>query len=96
METDIHIPHTIKECFVELDKMLSEEDKKTIIQLGDKSSLDSLHFSLGMAIRNLFQIWTNEPLLEYFANKSKYHSVHPDDVSGKILNEYYEYLKQKS
>lgn len=68
MEYATNIPHTLEECFVDLDKMLSEEDKAAIRSLPDKNSMLKLHYSLGQTIRNRWQLWDNEHLLGYFAN----------------------------
>lgn len=88
----MNIPRTLEECFVELDTMLSDDDKRFIVSLPDKDSTCKLHFSLGRVIRNRWQLWDNSPLLAYFASKNGSLFVHPDDVSGEILEEYYDYL----
>ena len=95
MESVTPIPHTLEECFVDLDKMLSEEDKVAIRSLPDKNSTWKLHYSLGQTIRNRWQLWDNEPLLGYFASRNGFLLVHPDDVSGEIIDEYYDYLCRK-
>ena len=43
------IPKTKKECFAQLNEMLSEEDKQAIVESKD---VDEFHFSLGLWIRN--------------------------------------------
>ena len=95
MEENVVIPRTIQECFAELDRILSDEDKRAIMSFPNKYSTGELHFTLGMYIRNRWQIWTNEPLLDYFAKQSKFGFADPDGVSGKILEEYYDYLKKE-
>ena len=47
METNI--PQTKQDAFAQLDEMLSEEDKKAIMQAEDTIEF---HFSLGLWIRN--------------------------------------------
>ena len=66
MEDEIIIPQTIEECLTELDRLLSDKDKKYIKNIG-KDSIFKLHQSLGMGIRNRWKLWRNEPLLKYVA-----------------------------
>lgn len=89
------LPRTLEECFVDLDEMLSVDEKRFIVSLPDKNSTWKLHYSLGRVIRNRWQLWDNVPLLAYFASKNGSLLVHPDDVSGEILDEYYDYLCSK-
>ena len=42
-------PKTKEECFAQLDEMLSEEDKKALMENED---LFDYHFTLGLWIRN--------------------------------------------
>jgi hypothetical protein len=88
------IPKTKKECFAQLNEMLSEEDKQTIIESEDVSDF---HFSLGLWIRNNWiypqsQEETKE-LLKGFGKDGMF--CHPDDQSTVIIEAYRKYLKRK-
>ena len=86
------IPKTKKECFALLDEMLSEEDKRAIVE---KNEFE-LHFTLGLWIRNN---WLHpqsqeetEELLKSFGKDSMF--CHPDDSSSIILEAYRTHLKR--
>ena len=86
------IPKTKEECFALLDEMLSDEDKKTIIE----DDVFKLHFGLGMWIRNNWLYPQSdeetEKLLRTFDKKSLF--FHPDDWSSIILEAYQKHLKK--
>lgn len=88
------IPKTKKECFAQLDEMLSEEDKQSIIESKD---VDEFHFSLGLWIRNNWLYPQSqeetEELLKDFGEYPLF--CHPDDQSSVILKAYRKYLKRK-
>ena len=88
------IPKTKKECFAQLNEMLSEEDKQTIIESKD---VDDFHFSLGLWIRNNWLYAQSqeetEELLKDFGEDAMF--CHPDSTSSIILKEYRKYLKRK-
>lgn len=93
------IPKTKQECFIILDEMLSQEDKKAIVEMED--TID-LHFGLGMWIRNNWIYPQDqkevEKLLRQFDDEADDDMplfIHPDDYSSMILDAYQEYLKQK-
>ena len=54
-------PKTKKECFDQLDKMLSETDKKAIAEAKD---IIEFHFTLGLCIRNNWLYDRSEKELE--------------------------------
>ena len=58
-------PKTKKECFAQLDEMLSETDKKAIVEAED---LFEFHFTLGLWIRNN---WLYDRSEEYLESLSK-------------------------
>lgn len=92
MINTFYIPHTIEECFVELDRLLSEKDKGFIRSFPDKQSTIRLHFSLGWIIRKRWRLWDNEPLLKYAAEKRGLLLAQPDEASREIIKAYYDYL----
>ena len=55
-------PQTLAQAVERLLANLPEEDQQRLRSM-KQEDLISLHFSLGMGIRNAFPIWGNEPLL---------------------------------
>ena len=88
------IPKTKKECFALLDEMLSDEDKRAIVEMED---VFQLHFTLGLWIRNHWLYPQSEEereaLLKDFGQDAML--SHPDDDSMVILDAYRKYLKRK-
>ena len=89
------IPKTKKECFAQLDEMLSEKDKQAIVE---SKEVFELHFSLGLWIRNNWLYpqsqEENEDLLKDFGKDGMF--CHPDDQSSIIIEAYRKYLKRKT
>lgn len=87
------IPITKKECFAQLNEMLSEEDRLAIVESKD---VDEFHFSLGLWIRNNWLYPQSqeetEKLLKSFGENPLF--CHPDDQSSIILKAYRKYLKR--
>lgn len=87
-------PKTKKECFAQLDEMLSEEDKMAIMQAEDTIEF---HFSLGVWIRNN---WLYDSSPEDVKNLYKKFGLdtiisQPDELSSEILEAYQKYLRRK-
>ena len=87
-------PKTKKECFAQLDEMLSEEDKMAIMQAEDTIKF---HFSLGLWIRNN---WLYDSSPEDVKNLYKTFGLdtiisQPDELSSEILEAYQKYLRRK-
>lgn len=87
-------PKTKKECFAQLDEMLSEEDKMAIMQAEDTIEF---HFSLGLWIRNN---WLYDSSPEDVKNLYKTFGLdtiisQPDELSSEILVAYQKYLRRK-
>jgi len=75
----VYIPRDLSDCIRQLDSMLSPEDK-AYIQSGK-----SVHFTLGMWMRNNWGLWAGSRLQTYFTGNGIHH---PDDMSGVILDCY--------
>ena len=98
---EIQIPKTKEDAFAQLDAILSDEDKKMLVEAED---LFFTHFSLGLWIRNNWIYPQGDEDLRSFIKMfaddedSKYglFFIHPDSVSGDIIEKYVEYLKTKS
>lgn len=87
-------PKTKKECFTQLDEMLSEEDKMAIMQAEDTIEF---HFSLGLWIRNN---WLYDSSPEDVKNLYKTFGLdtiisQPDELSSELLEAYQKYLRRK-
>jgi len=86
------LPSNKKECFAQLDEMLSEADKKAIVGAGD---LFEFHFTLGLWIRNN---WLYERTAEDEESLCQAFDIpfyEPDELSSEILEAYQKYLKKK-
>ena len=86
-------PLTKEEAFAKLDELLSEEDKKCIMQAED---VVDFHFSLGMWIRNSW-IYENDPeRVDALLKDLGEEFIHPDSISEAILEGYQKHLKRLS
>lgn len=85
-------PQTKKECFALLDEMLSEADKKAIVEAED---IIEFHFTLGLWIRNN---WLYERPAEDEVSLCQAFDIpffEPDELSSEILEAYQKYLRKK-
>jgi hypothetical protein len=83
-----YIPLDLPDCFIELDKILPNKAKQNI----KKNGVSGLHLTLGMYIRNRWQLWGGSRLKKYFIDLSG-DFMHPDSMSSVILRYYYQWLK---
>lgn len=88
----VYIPKDLGECFVELDKLLSEIDKKEMQALPKRDDMIQYHMGLGMWIRNNWGLWGGSRLQKYFTDRGV---KHPDNMSGIILDYYHDWLNGK-
>ncbi len=97
-----YCPLTKEIAFARLDKRLSDEEKKEIIEA---DSMTEFHFSLGMWIRNTW-LYNNEPerinsLLKSLGEEDPVCEIDGyiflpmlDSISNDILEAYQEHLKK--
>jgi len=89
----MNLPSNKKGCFAQLDEMLSEADKKAIVEAED---LFEFHFTLGLWIRNNWLYDRSEEELESlskaFGIDVPYFAA--DDLSSEILEAYQKHLKR--
>jgi len=85
----VYIPKDLEDCFLQLDKLLSEDDKDFIKNLENRNETIILHHGLGMALRNNWGLWGGSRLQTYLKNKKL---KHPDNMSAIILEFYYDWL----
>ena len=89
----VYIPKNLEDCFIQFDKLLSDEDKQTIKQLRNRKETIQYHHGLGMWLRNNWGLWGGSRLQEYMLNKK---IKHPDEMSAIILEFYYDWLNGKN
>ena len=85
------IPHSAREAYAMLDKMISNEEKAMI--LSNDKSLD-LHFGLGAWIRNNWIYPKNGILSEQGGWIKKDIIIIPDMISAQIIDGYIRHLKR--
>lgn len=85
----LYIPKNLEDCFLELNKLLKTKDIEAIKNLKSKDELNLYHFGLGMWLRNNWGLWGGSRLQQYFFKKG---IDHPDNMSGIILDYYYDWL----
>jgi len=92
--SDIQLPQTVNQAVSHLMKELSIHDKWKVVNTS-KDNLVTLHFSLGMDIRNDFGLWSgNEKLLESCWKISVQKDLDIDDASFIIINALWERLQK--
>lgn len=86
-------PRTKKECFAQLDEMLSEADKKAIVEAED---IIEFHFTLGLWIRNNWIYDRSNEELESLCNAFSIDIpfFEADELSSGILEAYKKHLKE--
>ena len=87
------LPQTVDQA---VDRLLSELSfkEKTKIANIPKKDLACLHFSLGMHIRNKFELWSeNKELIESCQLVSGDNYLHPDDASSVIIDNLWKRLQ---
>ncbi|MBO4820203.1 MAG: hypothetical protein J5548_01890 [Prevotella sp.] len=96
-----NIPATAEEAYEQLDALLSDEDKKYLVE--NEDSVFGAHFSLGLWIRNnwLYPLndFEKDSFMKMFVDESEspygFHFFSADDMSSKIIDKYVKYLKDK-
>jgi hypothetical protein len=88
-----YIPQNLGECFVQLDTLLTQYDRKEMKELSDRFDMIRYHHGLGMYLRNNWGLWKGSRLQNYFSERGVYH---PDSMSGIILDYYHDWLNGKT
>jgi hypothetical protein len=89
---DVYIPKDLGEALIELDKSLTEINKKEMQALPKRADMIQYHHSLGTWMRNNWGLWGGSRLQKYFTDKG---IMHPDDMSSVVLFFYYDWLHGK-
>ena len=87
---EVYIPTDLEDCSSELNKRLCPEDIEKI--KSGEITATSMHFGLGMGLRNRWGLRGGSRLAKYF-NSIGIH--HPDDMSGIILQSYVRKLRRE-
>jgi hypothetical protein len=86
-------PKNVEETFPVLDGMLAADQKEDLIKKLQDNGIQKMkslcHHGLGRAIRNRLGLWSSTDLAKYFISINV---PHPDDMSGIIMEKYFEYL----
>jgi hypothetical protein len=81
----VYIPKDLEDCFRELDKLLTENNRE---KFGETMPA-YYHMGLGTNLRNRWGLWSSSRLRELFLDLG---ITHPDDMSSIILNSYHHYV----
>ncbi|MCW8897304.1 MAG: hypothetical protein OQJ96_04935 [Flavobacteriales bacterium] len=84
------LPNDFEESLIILDSMTHPKMKEWIRCLDDGEFSGYVHHGFGMYLRNNWGLWGNSELAK---NLYKMGILHPDDMSGIILNSYQRKLK---
>jgi len=84
-----YIPIDLDDCIKELDHILDNNEKESIMETAEKEFTIYSHWGLGTWLRNNWGLWGGSILKTYFL---KLGVDHPDDMSSIILTSYYRYL----
>ena len=87
-----YIPKDLTDAFQQLDKELPEISRKEMIALPKRRDMIQYHHGLGTWIRNNWGLWSGSRLKKYFQDRRIFH---PDDMSGVVLDLYWEWLHGK-
>jgi len=101
----VYIPKDMGDCMRSLYEMHADSTKQQILDMTNSSFRGLAHLGMGMWIRNNWGLWKGSRLKEYFNKKAVERAKkegrelifnpHPDNMSGAILSNYYEYLISK-
>ena len=86
-----YIPKNLDDCFVELNKILESKEIEYIKNMLEKDII-LLHNDLGRYLRNIWGLWSESRLCEWFNQQGVHHA---DDMSGIILESFWKKLNLK-
>ena len=88
----IYIPKDLEDCFIQLDKILSSEERSAIKLLKHKSETAQYQLHIGLWVRNNWGLWSGSRLQKYLQDRKL---TTPDAMSVLILEYYYDWLNNK-
>lgn len=84
-------PKTLKEGMERLKSEMKKEDLETFKMLNGSDSV-SMHFGMGMGLRNSWGLWHNSKIAQYLYSRGV---THPDHMSGVIITSFINYMQGK-
>lgn len=91
-----NLPKTVRQAFAMLDSLTSQEDKNCFLMQSKSDFVCQQHFGLGLWIRNNWIYGAkDDSCLHMLAGlgKDEVCLEHPDTVSSRFLEKYYDHLK---
>lgn len=88
----VYIPQNLADAFVELQRMLDEEEVELFASLTEEEAAYRDHMGLGMWIRNNWGLWGGSWLQGWMVEQG---FRHPDDMSGAIMQSFWRHLNDK-
>ena len=85
------IPNTIFEAFVELDALISPEEKKSFASAKEDIAITNSHMGLGTYIRNK---WFRSGKSKLIGQMYRYGAESLDDMSSMLLSAYWRHLNK--
>lgn len=90
-EKAVYIPKDLAEAHRELEKIIPPDTIEKMKE-SEEQDISLYHLDVGMWMRNNWGLWKGSRLSNYFNNMGV---LHPDDMSGIILDSFWYKLKQK-
>lgn len=87
----IRIPVDLNDCFIKLNKMLSQDQIKKIKRITEVS-MNHYHHGFGTSLRNSWGLWGDSVLAKWFNERGIHHA---DDMSCIILTSFWRYMNGK-
>lgn len=85
----VYIPKDLGECFAELDKLLTEVDRRELRALASRDEMIRHHLGLGTWMRNNWRLWASSRLGKYFTDRG---INDPEEMSSVVLYHYHDWL----
>ena len=87
----VYIPKDMAEAFVELDRLISRENKAKYLTLNEKQAASSMFFSLGRWITIKWQFYVGSRFSHYLKTAGL---KHPDDMAFFVMIMYHRHLSK--
>ena len=92
-----NLPKTVRQAFAMLDALTCPEDRKLFLQQSKADFVSDQHFGLGLWIRNNWIYGIEDKACMCMLpglSKDEVFLDHPDCVSSRFLEKYYDHLKR--
>jgi hypothetical protein len=84
-------PWTVPSAVRRIERNLNQEDRDWILHNPRETVRANLHMSLGLHIRNEFELWRRNWILRASCGR-----LHPDDCSGVILDALWQSIRRRA